>query len=175
MKRLTAILTILCLAFSLCSCSGNKSALKKPVTFYYKLQQQSEDTLSSIMVSELRESYGLDDDYETLLNQYFNGPTTEGYISPFPAGTTLEDFGFIMGRAQIVLSSHLSMLSDYELTLACSCLGRTVLEMTDVKAVQISTTQGLLNGETSITIRKDDFILSDDYCGDQDFEANSEK
>ena len=63
----------------------------------------------------------------------------------------------------IELSSHISLISGTELTIACVCLAKTVFQMTGMKAVRISAKGDLLDGQPFITISEKDFLLLDDW------------
>ena len=115
------------------------------------------------MKAEPRESFGHEEDYTYLVEQYLGGPISSECISPFPAGTSLEQLDFLKDKVLITLSSHISLLSGSELTIACTCLAKTLLEMTDMKEIRISSKDDLLDGKEYIVIAADDIVLTDSY------------
>ncbi len=161
MKRIMYLLLILVVVFTL-SCCGNKPAEPiKPVNFYYRTVTTTYGADATIITAEARESQGYEDNYQYLIEQYLNGPRTYDCISPFPAGTTMEEFSISSSKVQIMLSTHMSLLSGAELMLACACLTRTVCELTGINTVQISSDGGMLNNEESITLTNNSFTYLD--------------
>ena len=163
MKRLLCFALMFTLLLALCSCSKQSESIRSPVTFYYRAQDIQFGTENDVISAELRDSFGHTEDYEYLMKQYLDGPRTENCISPFPAGTTLVQIDLVKDKILIVLSSHLSTLTGSELTIACTCLAKTLLEMTGMKAVQISSDNSLLDGEPSVKLKPDSFLLEDNY------------
>lgn len=161
MKRLVIFLLITASLLCLCSCGSKTVEVIEPVNFYYRTVPTEYGADASIIAAEVREAHGYTNNYRYLIEQYLNGPKTYDCISPFPAGTTMEEFSMSGSKAQIMLSTHMSLLSGSELMLACACLTRTVCELTGVKAVQISSEGGMLNNEASITLTTDSFTYFD--------------
>ena len=163
MKRLLCIVLAILLLLSLAACSQGNSEPRVPVTFYYRTLEYGLEKGEKVISSEEREAFGHLEDYAYLVDMYLQGPTTENCISPFPAGTTLEQLDFMADTVLIQLSSHISLISGAELTVACVCLGKTVSQMTGMKSVRISAKGDLLDGKEYITISKEDFRLIDDW------------
>ena len=161
MKKIICIFFSLSLLLIFCSCKKREQDIIKPVNFYYRTIPVSYGTDACIIKAEVRESMGYSNDYAYLIEQYLNGPKQYSVISPFPAGTTLEEFSLSGSKAQILLSPHMSVLSGSELMVACACLSKTVIELTGVNAVQISSENGLLNNQESITVTSDSFAYWD--------------
>lgn len=161
MKRCIALLVCLTLCFA--ACSNPQQEYKSPVNFYYRSRNIEFDDPQGVITCEQRESYGHTEDYEYLIEVYLRGPTTEPCISPFPAGTTLEQLDYVKDKVLIILSSHFALLSGADLTVACVCLGKTLSEMTGMKAVQISVKDELLDGKEFIVIKDDTYLLEDTF------------
>lgn len=160
MKRYISVaLAIIILLIS--GCSEQDDSQYTAINFYYKTESISFDSDSGVITSESRQIRGNADDYNELLIQYLNGARKRGCVSPFPAGTTLEEFSLNETEAIVVLSSHLSLLTDYDLMVACVCLAKTVFDFTDVKTVQIRSLHNYLNGEPSIIIERDGYVQWD--------------
>lgn len=161
MKKLICIFLSLSLLLIFCSCKRQEQNIIKPVNFYYRTVPVAYGTGASIIKAEVREFTGYSNDYAYLIEQYLNGPRQYSIISPFPAGTTLEEFSLSGSKAQILLSPHMSVLSGSELMVACACLSKTVIELTGINAVQISIENGLINNQKSITVTADSFAYWD--------------
>lgn len=161
MKRIISTLLIIVTLFILCSCGYKHTQIKEPVHFYYRTVPTLYGANATIITAEVRDAYGYANDYQQLIEQYLNGPKTYDCISPFPAGTTIEELYIGSNKVQIMLSTHMSILSGSELMLACACLTRTVCELTGVKTVQISSDGGMLNNEESIALTANSFNYLD--------------
>ncbi len=163
MKRILCILLTLILFFSLGACSQNHREPLVPIPFYYRTREYTIDKGEKIISSEQRESYGHREDYPYLMEMYLQGPVTQTCISPFPAGTSLEQLDLMADKVHIQLSYHISLISGTDLIIACICLAKTASQMTGMTTVRISAKGGLLDGKDFITITEDDFRLLDDF------------
>ena len=61
----------------------------------------------------------------------------------------------------ITVSDHLSELTDINLIIACACIGKTGMELTNTSTVQISCENALLDGKKSVVLQNDLIIVSD--------------
>ncbi len=163
MKKILCVFLPLLLLLSLVSCAQGHADPRVPVTFYYRTREFGVEKGEKVISSEAREGFGHREDYIYLVDMYLRGPVTEKCISPFPAGTTLEQLDLMNDTVLIELSSHISLISGTELTIACVCLAKTVSQMTGMKAVRISAKGDLLDGQPFITISEKDFLLLDDW------------
>lgn len=161
MRRCIAI--ALCFVLFLTACGNGQQEYKSPVNFYYRSRNIEFDDPQGVITFEKREAYGHTEDYEYLVEVYLRGPTTHPCISPFPAGTTLDQLDYVKDKVLIVLSSHFALLSGADLTVACVCLGKTLSELTGMKAVQISVRGELLDGKEFIVIKDGTYLLEDTF------------
>lgn len=159
MKRIICFFLIITCLFLLCSCGLKNEPIQNPVTFYYRNPKTKFGTQANLIIGETRESKEHAEDYQYLIEQYLNGPITYDSTSPFPGGTTLAEFSMDASKAYIVLTSQITTLTGSELMVACACITKTVSEMTGVRSVQISTSNGTLDGKESITLTADSFVL----------------
>lgn len=162
MKRLICIFLIIILLL-LPGCKKNNKQILHPVTFYYKVDNLVYGADSKIIATEVRDANTHKNDFEYILNEYLMGPREIGCVSPFPAGTTLDEL--LMGgtKVNIVLSGHFLVATPSEMMLACACLTKTVTELTGVKTVQISVSTGDISGQEYLRFTADDFhFLSPD-------------
>ncbi len=156
------ILCIILAAFVLfAGCAKQSGEQYNSVNFYYKTDPIDYESDSGIISTETRLVSGAVDNYTELLRQYLNGARKRNCISPFPAGTTLESFSMDDSIATVTLSSHLSLLTDHELMIACICMARTVFDLTDVQAVHIRSLNNYLDGKPYIEISQDSYVLFD--------------
>ena len=156
-KAMCLFFCLLLLIFA--GCSTEEESMIYPVTFYYMDAESEYGSGSSMIASEIRDVKEHKNDYTYILNEYLMGPRVNGCISPFPAGTTLDDLLMGSTKANIVLSGHFTVATPAEMMLACACLTKTVTELTGVKTVQISVSTGKINGEEYLRFTADDFLF----------------
>lgn len=165
MKRLFAIILLFLMLPCLCACAQEKILF--PVTFHYLRAPLPNGEIShgapdSVIVPEIREGDGHQEDFTFLLDIYLLGPLESTCRSPFPVGTRLEEFTLENGAASIVLSDDFGELTGIDLTLACGCLTMTVMDLTGAETVTILTEDTLLDGKESITMDRSNIILIDE-------------
>lgn len=161
MKRIVCLITGILLCFTFFACSNATEDIQVPVAYYYQTADFDYQNPTGIIVSETHESFGHENDYFYLTEQYLNGPSTADCISPFPTGTHLEQLTILDDRIMVILSTDFATLSGHDLTIACSCFAKTLIEMTGLDTVTISAKDALLDGTPSITMTKNDFLLTD--------------
>ena len=154
-KTFSLILVVILLLLS--GCNKNDNQILHPVTFYYKVNELNYGADSKIIATEIRDVKNHKDDYEYILNEYLMGPREKGCVSPFPAGTTLDELEMGGAKVNLVLSGHFTYATPAEMMLACACLTKTVTELTGVKTIQISVSTGKINGEEYLRFTADDF------------------
>ena len=168
MKRLTALLLAILTLLSLWGCEQAQEIVC-PVSFHYLRAPLSNGEIAhgsadSVIAPEIREGDGRDILY--LLDIYLLGPLDRDFRSPFPVGTTLEDFSMEDGTANLLLSDELGKLSGIDLTLACGCLTLTVMDLTGAETVTIRAERTLLDGKESLTMDRS-LILIDDTAPEE--------
>ena len=162
MKRYIAFLLTLLTVFGLIGCTDSSSEdFIYPVSFYYCANLDTTDNFNDIYVQEIHEGSPYINDRTGLLTQYLNGPYSENSENPFPAGLTLISIEQIGSTVHITLSEHISRLDGLDLTLACACLSMTLFDLCSCDCVEIRANGSLLAGSESVTITKDDLVLTD--------------
>ena len=149
MKRL------ICLALSmllLCGCGIMGERIKEPVTFYY-VRGDYHRNMESVIVSEDREAAGHKDDLPYLLALYSMGPSTDGFVSPFPKNTRIIPTEHTEAGIVLSLSDVPESRTDAEFTLAGACLSLTCMELTDASQITV------ISGDRSVTINTDNLIM----------------
>lgn len=162
MKRLFLITIALVIVISLCGCNKKAEDFTEPVSFYYCNDISSKEDFEHVFVSETREGAGYTDNKPALLSLYLNGPEQENLVSPFPAELTLISVQHSNNRVSVILSDQLADISGLDLSIACTCLSMTVLELYGCEAVEISAEHKLLDEQRSIVFTADKLVLSDD-------------
>lgn len=158
-KFICLIITIISL---LLGCDASRENLGESVVFYYIRNEIEYGSVSGVITPTAISATTEQNNFESLLKLYFNGPTNYACISPFAAGTTMTEFSVDGNKAQILLSPHMATLQDSAMTVALACLTRTVVEMTGVTTVQIRIQNNKIYGEDSITLSPNNFTYFDE-------------
>ncbi len=153
MKRFLCLALITALLLSGCFRQGQQ--IKEPVTFYYLRSQYLYGNSQSIMDREEREASGHREDLRYLMVQYLMGPSNEELRSPLPVSTRILSAEQVEGAVTLTLSEVPASMSDAAFSLACACLTKTCIGLTDAESVTI------ISGTRSITMGSDNLILSD--------------
>ena len=130
------IKSLLCLllatALLLCGCGKNYD--NTSCAFYYPYEQEHYSQQDGVIGSHT-ESVANGRDYKSILNRYLQGPTPNGFINPFPAGSAVISVTLDGNNATITINSRLAALKEIELSIACACLVNTVFSLIPVQTV----------------------------------------
>lgn len=160
MKRI--FLMFLGVSILLAGCASLKATQKKEYINFYYLQSDFDSKEDSGIFWEQPHPAKAYNDTKALLSSYLQGPSDTDCKSPFPEDTTLLSYKCQNDVAYLTLSNSFKSLSGYDLTIACSCIAKTVFGIEDVLAVQIRVKDGAIRGdELYITLREKDLILMD--------------
>jgi len=166
MKRFLCMLLIVALCLS--GCAIGQGRFQDPVTFYYLRDYSNADNRDTFfsegaLGGETREAGDHRKDLNYLLSIYLQGPLDENLRSPFPRGCRPMDIRQEDGMLHLVLSPAITELSEMELTVACACLAKTCMELTDADTIQIEGSS--LDGTVTVsrTIARDTIIFGEDF------------
>ncbi len=160
MKRL--LIFLLCLILPLCGCAANQPRLDDPITFYYPRTEYVFGQPDSVIASECREGAGKTASLSALLNYYLQGPASSDLQNPFPTGTKIIEIRQDSTVLQLVMNDRFSQLSGMELTVACACLAKTGLSLSDCQTVQIILDDPDSDTQRIITMDNQSLLLMDD-------------
>lgn len=164
MKRFVIVMILLALVIGMSGCMQKNEDFVNPVSFYYCNDISSKDDFEHVFVPELREGAGYWDNKPALLSLYLTGPENEDLVTPFPAGLSIISVQHDNGQVRVVLSDQFADLTGLDLSIACTCLGMTVLELYGCDCVEISAEHKPLGEQKSIIITADMVVLADnDY------------
>lgn len=153
MKRLFAFLVLAC--FLLGGCAQQGQQIKEPVTFYYLREQYRYGNDQSVLSWEEREASGHRGDLKYLMALYLMGPSSEELRSPLPAGTRILSAQQEADSVTLTLSEVPPSMTDAAFSLACACLTKTCMGLTQVGSVTV------VSGSRSVTMGLDNLILTD--------------
>ena len=166
MKRWISLILVAILCFSGCSQGNNPN--QNTVNFYYLRSYPNSGTYDSffssgVIGSESREVPTDRQDLRYVLALYLQGPSDPELASPFPIGCKVLEFYEDEGCLTLILSRMITSKNDMDLTLACACLAKTCLELTDAETIQVESHN--LDGKVLFTrvFTRDNVLLIDDY------------
>ncbi len=167
MRKLLCLLLVICSLLSIAGCTHTDSVPENSIKVYYKTEKPVYGTEDGLIAATYLDSAGHENDYLYLLDQYLCVSPGEGFADTFPSGVSLVSFQLEALTAKVVLNSHIAHYSGMDLTVALTCLTRTIMSLTGCQEVIISASDTLLNGESFITLNQDSFLLIDNSGGEQ--------
>ncbi len=159
MKRYLCILFLFFYLLTMPGCSQNSDEITTPVNFYYRNAVIEFNGNDSVISAEIRDSEICSGDLQALISLYLAGPLSDAYISPFPQNVQVVNLSVDGDAVHIVLSDSFAQLKDMDLTLACACLARTIMDLTACNAVNISAAGTLLGGKEAMQITRENLLL----------------
>lgn len=131
---------------------------KDTVNFYYVRSDFAYGSPNGVIGAEAREVGGHEGELNYLLALYLGGPMNSNLVSAFPPRTPPRILSVkTKGNAlHIVLSDVSAVMSEGEFTLACACLTKTCLELTNVQAVEI------VSGDRSVRMTAANLVFYDE-------------
>lgn len=160
MKKLISLLLCSAMILTLCACGQNFP--EESGQFYYRRIQPAYGADDGIIAPEIRKFPANQSDLSEMLECYFSGPESRGLESPFPRNTHVISWGIQDETLSLNLSEPFAALSGVDLTVACSCIARTFLEILPIETVTIQVMRKTLNGQKSISLGINDMSFLDD-------------
>lgn len=157
MKRITSIL--LCLLLLLCGCEKTDE-YQKPARFYYLSSQVDYASGNAIIDYQTVETSQMGQTVH-ILRSYLQGLDDSRFVSPFPTDLQLHTYRLEENVAYLVFSDELAELTNLDLTLACSCIALTCMDLTGASQVSIEAESSLLGGQKTILLDKASMQLTD--------------
>ena len=161
MKRWISLLLISAFLLTVFGCAQQTTPPEMPVTFYYPAADTVYDGKSTVLHSEIRDGAEYESNIAGLLNLYLKGPVSESLRSPFTQRVTVTRYAVTSNMINLELSSEFAQLSGVNLTLACACIANTLFDLTELERIQIFATDSQLDGQTSITLDRNDILYTD--------------
>lgn len=155
MKKL---LCLLCLLVLLTGCVQAPNKLE--AAFYYPRAVYTYNQEDGVIAIEYRDKGG-STSAKDILSLYLQGPASETLVQPFPQGLTLSSIHTDGRTVYVTVTDELASLSGATLILACSCLGRTAMELTGCSSAEIRCENLLLEGRRTIFISDSTVLYSD--------------
>ncbi len=161
--------TLLLLAPMLGGCSDAQSSYRMPLSFYYPCERLDFSQGGSYIGAEVREGDETGGELSEILALYLLGPLdTERFFSPFPAQTRLEHYVLEESVLEITLSAEFSACTDSDLTVACACLAKTCLSLTQAQTVRIRCEGAQLADADYVELDEQSILLVDDVVASRE-------
>ncbi len=162
MKKILCLILISAISLGFIGCKPEADEIKKPVNFYYCRNPIDFDSAQGVITAEIRESANYRSQVK-LIDRYLRGPESDALVSYFPYDTKVINLSVSNNTVTVEVSEYLSKVTGIELTLACTCLSMTLMELMNADTVNISAENALLDGKEVITITKDNLLFQDDH------------
>lgn len=162
MKRLVSLVLAVLLLLTFSGCVRNSDNYKAPANFYYQNTSVKFFEADSVIAHEIRETVNYDGDIVAILNTYLKGPVSDKLLSPFPAGLQVVTTQRINDYIVITLSKEFSSLSGLDLTIACSCICATIMELTGCEIIEFKSEEPLPDNLTTLVFTYDDLYFIDE-------------
>ena len=134
MKRILCIILILSLVICVCGCEEKQA---KSFTFYYIHKDMDYGSDMPLLAEFTYQTNTVQLNYETIINQYFSGPYSNDYLSPFPKEMKLQSLDITSDIVTITLSEHIKNLTPSRQTTAFACITKTLTALTGFSDIQI--------------------------------------
>lgn len=170
MKRIICLLLSAAFFLFLFGCENDSKANAQ--NFYYPRNDlgyhKQEGKFSDCAVeAEQRSDIPYQSDIQ-ILGEYLKGPLDPSLYNPFPTGLRLVALDLQEEVLYLTVSDHLARLRDIPLMIACTCLAKTAMTLTNTATVQVSCQTSLLNGEKYIILHAEDIIFEDPIITEPD-------
>ena len=161
MKRYLCCILIALLIITSTGCRSNSDNFKEPVNFYYTSATVSFFESDSVIASEVRETADYKGNILDTLNSYLRGPVSDKLTSPFPVELKVISTEQKDNTIIILFNKQFSSLTGLNLTIACSCICATVVELTGCETVEFKSEGPLPDSVPSLVFSCDNLLLRD--------------
>ena len=161
MKRIAAVALAMALILGLCGCARPNEEEGKWVTFYYCRGDMVSYVPSSVITQELRQISNEEWDLTEIMNLYLQGPRAPELKNVFPPECRIVSLTTEGDESEVCISKEIGQLEGIELTLACACFAKTLMEQNGTRTLRILGEGIQLAGEDFIEIHYADLVLED--------------
>ena len=161
MMKVCKILLCLLFLFVCVGCTPRQN-LQKPVIFYYCLNDIDHIEERAVFGTEKREGASFTGDISALINTYLQGPESDELYSPFPEGSRVTNIEHEGNVLTLYLSREFNNLPLEKLSLAVSCMVRTVYDNSTFLVIVLKPDGAFVDGSTYKTYTADSFLYADE-------------
>lgn len=162
MRKVLCFLLMLGCVAGIFGCASSEKTPEHSFAAYYKKVQTTYGSSDGVIAPTYLDAAGHEEEYGYLLNQYLNTVPGDGFAPTFPLGVRLHSFKLEGLTAKVVLNDRMADSTGMALTIALTCLTRTVMELTGCQEVIISALSKQLDGQNFVTLSRDSYLLTDD-------------
>lgn len=161
MRKFLCFILIACVLLAVAGCHKEETIPQHSVAVYYKKTAHDYGAEDGMIGKAYLDASGHENDYSHLIDAYLQSSPGEEFASTFPSGVKLVRFRLESSTAKVTLSSHMADCTGMDLTIALTCLTKTIMSMTGCQEVIFNATDTLLHGEKFVTLNTDSFLLAD--------------
>ena len=161
MRKILCFLLVICCFAGILGCTSDHDKPENSVSVFFKREKTVYGTADGVIGETYLDAAGRETDYAYLLNVYLQMTPGEGLSPTYPKGVAMMNFKLQGLTAKVVLSDPIAELTGMELTIALTCLTKTVMSITGCQEVIISATTKQLDGQNFVTLNKDSYLLLD--------------
>lgn len=163
MKRIFCMLLFISMILCLWGCQQKDPNVV--LHFYYPRQNFGYDEMQGRFFQQsAQEELRNDIVYQSskkVIDEYLLGPLDPALSNPFPTGTQLVSLRVEGAVLHMTLTDHLAELTGVPLIMACACLAKTAIILTNTAQVQIRCASASLDGEKVIVMGQGSVIFDD--------------
>lgn len=161
MRRLCCVVCLIAMILLFSGCSVAQTEYEKPIDFYYCKKEVTFGNNEGVISYETRECSHIEN-LDGLLEEYMAGPSSDELSNPFPSNIKFLNIATLNNHLIVMINQKDTSLTGISLTLACTCLGLTLLDHTNAECVEFYGEDDILDGHNVIIIDKNMLQLVDD-------------
>ena len=161
MKRICLLLCCALMLQLVVGCGKQNEDLVAPVNFYYCNSEVLYNNPQSVICPEVREGLAFENDLETMLRAYIEGPQSSDLYSAIPKNVELISCQQHDDTVTVVFSGQLSKVVGVKLTTLCSALLMTLNEYTGVDVLRVQAEGERLEDRSEFVLTMSDLVLMD--------------
>lgn len=159
MRKRIALLLCAALLLTLSGCSADTPMVEKQ--FFYRRSGIDHASADGVIGSEGRDISAYSDT-GAILQAYLSGPESQELESPFPRDSRVLSWELRNDTLHLTMNEAFCALTGIELTIACTCILRTMTGICPVTSIQFQAEDGLLGDEKVLTFSEGSVSLYDD-------------
>ena len=162
-KRVICLLLALLLLPCICACQKEAPTIEQPINFYYHCANPEEGLATDVIAVHVVEGAQFDGELIWILNHYVSYTPAEGFVKTFPKNCHVLSLKQYDSYVDIVMGKEFAELSGINLTIAATCIARTVADLTGIRRINLSVSDGMLDGQAILSINLDNLVTLDPY------------
>ena len=162
MKRITAFVLAAVLMCSLCGCAPETTKKGTWISFYYCREDMSSYVPDSVITQELRQISDDVTDLIAIMDLYLQGPRAPELKNVFPPNCRVVRLTVEEEVSEVCLSKEIGQLEGMNLTVACACFAKTLMELSGTKILRIRGDKVSLAGLEYVEMHYGNLVFDDE-------------